>query len=502
VKTQIIQLNKNDDYISVRDKMSWSQTGRILLVWPREGHVLETRLELNLVKRHANTLGAQLALVSQSSEARLIAQEIGIPVFNSLRLAQDSHWRMGKPKNLDLQLIETHTRREYLGKLIHSQSISWLKHPTTRLICFGISVLALFILAIFILPSAKLELTPTTDTQSIILSITTDPSQKTINLSTGSLPVYTQEVVVEGRDSLKTTGTVIIPDQAAIAGLRFTNSSNQKIDIPVGTVVTTLGSDPIRYITSHNNSITVEPGESVTLSAHAILPGASGNLPANSLVAIEGDLGLELTVINPSATYGGSDAPVPAPNNQDLRVLRERLHENLAKAALAEIQSKLPSEDMIISPSVKIIETLEEKYTPGVGEPGKKLDLAMRLMFQIQVVSGEVLRSLVIPIMDANLSSRYTSIPDTLELKSLTTPTLGEDGKTQWSLQAQRKVQSVIAANQVVDKVKGLSIPLAIEILNDTFTLNGQTQITLKPRWWPRLPFLSMRIEVIQAETK
>jgi hypothetical protein len=502
VKTQIIQLNKNDDYISVRDKMSWSQTGRILLVWPREGHVLETRLELNLVKRHANTLGAQLALVSGSSEVHLIAQEIGIPVFNSVRLAQDSHWRMGKPKFLDLHLIETHTRREKLGKLIHPQSISWLKHPTTRLISFGISVLALFILAIFILPSAKLELTPTTDTQSITLSITTDPSLKTINLSSGSLPVYTQEVVVEGRDSLRTTGTVIIPDQAAIAGLRFTNNSNQKIYIPVGTVVTTLGSEPIRFITSLKNSISVDPGESVNLSAQAIQPGASGNLPAESLVAIEGDLGLELSVINPAATYGGSDAPVPAPNNQDLQVLRERLRESLAKAALVEIQSKLPSEDMIIPPSMKIIETLEEIYTPGVGEPGKKLDLAMRLKFQTQVVSGEVLRSLVIPIMDANLSSKYISIPDTLELTSLTTPTLSEDGKTHWSLQAQRKIQSDISEDQAVNKVKGLSIPLAIEILNDSFTLDGQTQITLTPRWWPRLPFLPMRIEVIQAETK
>jgi hypothetical protein len=501
VKTQIIQLNKNDDYISVRDKMSWSQTGRILLVWPREGHVLETRLELNLVKRHANMLGAQLALVSQSSEVRLIAQEIGIPVFSNLRLAQDSHWRMGKPKNLNLQRIETHTRRENLGKLIHPQSISWLNHPTIRLICFGISVLALFILAIFILPSAKLELIPNTDTQSITLSIITDPSLKTINLSTGSLPVYTQEVVVEGRDSLRTTGTVIIPDQAATANLRFTNNSNQKIYLLVDTVVTTLGSDPIRFITSLDNSITVEPGESVNLSAHAIQPGASGNLPANSLVAVEGDLGLELSVTNPAATYGGSDAPVPAPNNRDLRALRERLHENLAKAALAEIQSKLPSEDLIITPTVRSIETLEEVFTPGVGEPGKNLDLAMRLKFQTQVVSGEILRSLVIPIMDANLSSGYNSIPDTLELTSLTTPTLGEDGKTQWLLQAQRKVQSDIATHQVVDKVKGLSIPIAIEILNDSLALNGQTKITLTPRWWPRLPFIPMRIEVIQAGT-
>lgn len=342
MKTQIIQLNKNDDYISVRDKMSWSQTGRILLVWPREGHVLETHLELNLVNRHANTLGAQLALVSRSSQVRFIAQEIGIPVFESPRRAQESHWRIGRRKNLDLHLRETQTRREDLGKLVQPQSTSWLKHPTIQLTSFGLSVLALFILAIFILPSATLVLYPATDYQSITLSLSADPSLKTVNLSTGNVPVYTLEVVVEGRDSRRTTGTTIIPDQVSVATLRFTNNSNQKQNIPVGTVVTTLGNEPIRFITSSKDSITVDPGELVNLSAHAVQPGVSGNLPPNSLVAIEGDLGLELSVTNLLASHGGSDAPVPTPNNLDLRMLRESLSEILTKDALTQIQSKLP----------------------------------------------------------------------------------------------------------------------------------------------------------------
>jgi hypothetical protein len=46
MKTQIIQLESHDDIISIRDKMGWSQTSRILLVWPEK----KTQPALDLVK--------------------------------------------------------------------------------------------------------------------------------------------------------------------------------------------------------------------------------------------------------------------------------------------------------------------------------------------------------------------------------------------------------------------------------------------------------------------
>ena len=81
MKTQIIQVSKNDDHVSVCDKMNWSQTGRILLVWPNKWQVLNRRLDLVMVKRHASRLGAQLALVTHDAEVRFIANQVGIPVF-------------------------------------------------------------------------------------------------------------------------------------------------------------------------------------------------------------------------------------------------------------------------------------------------------------------------------------------------------------------------------------------------------------------------------------
>ena len=502
MKTQIIQLHINDDHISVRDKMSWSQTGRILLVWPGKGQVLHRRLDLILMKRQANRMGAQLAFVTHDSEVRSIADQIGIPVFDNLRHAQKSHWRFDKREKTDLHPVSTHPNLEDMHNLLLPQSQGWLEHPATRIIGFGVSVLALFILGIYILPGATIYLTPQSKIQSMTLSLTADASLTDINLSTGSLPAYNMEVIVEGSENAPVSGSVTIPDKVAISGLRFTNISDREITIPPGTVVTTLGSDPIRFITSLQGEVAVKPGESAVLTARSIEPGTSGNLPQNSLVAIEGELGPDLTVTNPYATHGGTDGSVPSPTNQDIRILREHLIEILEKAALVDLQAMIPTDDTLITPTLKIIEIIYETTTPAVGEPGNQLSQSMRMRFQAQVVAGKELRNLVTPILDSNTPTGYSPIITTMVLERLTLPTIGEDGNAHWSLRAQRKLQADIVNNQAIHLINGLSVPESIDRLNRSLPLDTEAQIMLAPEWWPRLPLLPMRIQIIQPDIK
>ncbi len=167
MKTQIIQLNRNDDSLSVRDKMSWSQTDRILLLWPEHGSVLNRRLDLNLVKRHAASMGAQLALVTYDSEVRFYAKQLGIPVFNSPPQAQDSRWSVIQHNKVVLPRKSQISNLDRLRQITHPRTPVWLAHPTTRVLCFGISVLALFALGIFILPGAKIILSPQVETQTM-----------------------------------------------------------------------------------------------------------------------------------------------------------------------------------------------------------------------------------------------------------------------------------------------------------------------------------------------
>ena len=308
-------------------------------------------------------------------------------------------------------------------------------------------------------------------------------------------------MIVEGRKNAATTGSMTIPDKAAKGTLQFTNISDREITIPVGTVVTTLGNDPVRFVTLSSNDVVIKPGTSDDINVRSIAPGKSGNLPPNTLVAIEGDLGLDLTVTNPNATYGGTDASVSTPTNQDFRLLDEQLIKDLEQIALMEMNKLIPADDSLITPTLIITEILDETATPAIGEPGSQLSIAMRLRFESQVVSSENLNNLITPILDANIPHGYTPIDNSIILKQLTNPILGEEGNAYWTINAQRDIQADIVSNQIVNQISGKTTPQAIGQLNDSLPLANEARIILAPKWWPRLPFLPMRIQIVQADT-
>ena len=93
MKTTVIQLEPHDDIVSARDKMAWCRSGRILLVFPDSTRILVHKIDLILLYRSSQKLGAQLAIVSDDPELKINAKEIGIPVFGSATNAQKSPWR-------------------------------------------------------------------------------------------------------------------------------------------------------------------------------------------------------------------------------------------------------------------------------------------------------------------------------------------------------------------------------------------------------------------------
>jgi hypothetical protein len=469
-----------------------------LLIWPNQGNPLSHRLELNLIKRYAKRLGAQIALVTQFTEVHFLAHQVGIPVFTSLQNAERSPWQVEKQGNTTLYKKSKGLSPENLRQSQQSHSSTWLERAWIRIVCTLASLLAVFVLGIFILPSATIVVNPEIKIQSITLAVSTDPSLTEINRSTGSLPAYYQEVIVEGTDSLTTTGSMLIPDQEAVGVLRFTNISDHVVEIPAGTVVSTLGSDLVFFSISAKEKIVVAPGESVMLSAQAIEPGTSGNLPEDTLQVIESQIGLDMTVTNPSATFGGTDASVPAPSTQDFQELRERLESKLALDALAELQSSLSPNELVISSSQNNLKVIEEIFTPPAGEPGKELSLSLRIHYRTQVVSGEVLRSLVTPIMDANNSTDYSPITNTYVFSQVTVATVESDGVTRWKMRAERKLQVNIPDSQVTEQIKGKSVSNAYNAMEKFLPQVREALISLRPSWWPYLPLLPMRIQIEQ----
>ena len=131
MKTQIITLESHDDLISVRDRMSWAKTPRILLVWPKYEKVTLRQVDLKVLQRHALSLGAQLGLVTRARRVRQDAEALRIPVFESTGQAQRLAWPRIRRRRW-LQHAPPKDLREQREQALVKEE-AWRLHPVARL---------------------------------------------------------------------------------------------------------------------------------------------------------------------------------------------------------------------------------------------------------------------------------------------------------------------------------------------------------------------------------
>jgi hypothetical protein len=492
MKTQVITIEAHDDIISIRDKMKWSKTSRILLILPAREKVLKDRLDVLLVLRQSLSLGAQLALVTRDADVRYYAKILGIPVFESARQAQEARW--SRPRLTKLSHRPLTKPKEVPNKVpARTESTTRLPQPA-RLAFFALGILAVLSIAATVMPSAELTLTPRNQTQEMVIAFQASPTVHQVRIA-GMVPLRKVTVVVEGQDSLTPSGTVSVPRENAKGRLLFTNLTDRTVIVPAGTIVST----PdllVRFATGVTDYVPAGPGQTALISATALTPGSRGNLPADQLRVIEGALGASLTVTNPQPTEGGSDVPVPAPTPLDRTRLSHKLLQSLQQTAVEEIQAQLPAEDSLLTPKPDLVQILEKTFEPADDQPTNELILTLRAEYEAQYVAMDDLRQLANAILDANLPQGYLPLPQTLHIEYLGDLKVGEDGIYRGNMRFSRTIQAEIPRSQVVHWVLGLTPEQAKALLAEQLPLLEPARIVLKPSWLPRLPFLPMRIHV------
>jgi hypothetical protein len=501
MKTQILHLESFDDIHSIRDQISWGQGERIILIWPLRGQLLEHKLDLKLIQRHTLARGMKLALVTSNRNIRQLASDLNIPVFRSLRQAKQLPWEYIHSEETPLKIHRTRKKNlRKVGIRIHpEEKPTWLNHNTTRVIAFSLGIIACMSLLIFFLPNANIYLSPVSETQQLDLSITADPSIHTYTLS-GMVPAQHISVTVEGRDELNTTGEIRTPDEAARGEVEFTNLTLQPITIPQRTIVRTLDSPAIRFATTTAEVLPGQAGVTRTVPVEALNPGEESNLTSDSLVVVEGSLGLYVSVTNPKPTTGGSERVSAAPNPEDYDKLSAQLLAALWETALSEAEAGLAPNDIILNTSPREVTILEETFSPSEPQPSTTLSLLQRVEFDFLVVSWQLFQEMINITLNATLPAGFTPLQDTLTITQLSAPEFKEDNTVIWEITAQREIYTLDNIMETIQSVRGKNISKAFELLSQTLSLETPPEIHTTPSWWPWLPFNEMRIEVAILE--
>jgi hypothetical protein len=500
MKTQILRLEPHDDVISARDKMEWSQTGRILLVWPERGKILNRRLDLMLLLRHSQSLGAQLAVISRDPQVCYHAAQLGIPVYKDLRQAQRSHWRTNRSMRRRKGVLppSPHSHSLDLDKLrlqAHPSPEPWLSSPVTRVTAFVLSILALLSIAAILLPGAEITLEPQSRVQQLTLDVHADPDIDSINLS-GAIPSHPAEIVVSGEMSTPAKGFSNLPDETAKVDLLIANLTDQEISVHQGTIVRTPGDEPKRFFISQSGQVPAGVGQTISLSATALVPGAEGNIPAESLTIIEGPLGTRLTTTNPLPAVGGSSRPVLAPTTYQREQLYDQLVKRLHQQALEELSRQVEPGDLLLTPTLTITQVIHEEFDPPQDQPSDQLNLALTLGFQAQVASDADLKALAKGILDANIPDGFHSTPGTVAVELLNEPELGSDKHVSWKMRSTQQLEANLEETRAGRLIRGLAPGSANEKLRAFLPIENAPLIRIFPSWWPRLPVLPFRITV------
>ncbi|MBL8101025.1 MAG: baseplate J/gp47 family protein [Anaerolineales bacterium] len=491
MKTKIITLESHDDLISVRDKLSWAKTPRILLVWPKYEKVTLRLLDLKVLQRHADSLGAHLGLVTRRMNVRRDAESLGIPVFKTTSAAQKDLWPDSAPRTQRIPKTPRRDLRE-MRDTVYIKEPAWRTSLFGRVLTFTAGVMAVLAVAVTFVPRAAVILYPESQTQSIIIPVSASPSIKSISL-TGEIPAQTVSVTVDAEQSLAVTNEIALPNSKAKGIARFTNLGETDVEIPAGTVISTV--DLIRYITLNDTLLTGGVDDFVEVQIEALEAGSQGNAEPDKISVVEGPLGLSVTVTNPELVSGGTDTKAVGASEEDRTELRAVVMENLRHSAEAQMRAQINADDLLLLDTLEVTETLQEEFSPPEGQAGNTLVLKMQIEFSANYISHADLNQLAASTLNASIPQGFSPFGE-LKFNPLAEPLIDSSGVTHFELKATQVTLRAIDEVKVFSTIRGQDPARAENELMKVFKMRENPQVTLRPSWWPWLPLIPFNISV------
>lgn len=490
---QIIQLKPEDDIAAIRARIELAELAFLVLMVPRDCALLQTSAGMQLLRRAADDLGVQIALVVHDEQIREHAEEYGIPVFHSLASAQRTHWRMSPP----MRPTEKHsapTLADMPERTSFTLSPKSMKEYRAAILLAVMVLLLLCVAAFLFAPTAQVRLAPASVAFTTNTDILVDSSMPQIDASTRSIPARRLLHEISGTLQLKTTTTKNMPDARATGTVVFTNQRTEETTIPPGTIVRTSGGVPIRFTTTTTTTIPAGVGNRAEAPIQAVDPGPGGNVQEVTINTIEGSLALAVRVINTKPTVSGNVRPVKVATADDKKKLEDQLLKQLLQQAPALLNTNLKPNE-IIPPDSVLVDASDKLFDHAVDEPADVLTLKMTADAFGLAVDQDDLNSLVELTLSKQLQEGYQFLPQGIQVD------FASGGKYQ-GIQLRQPIRAVGYAAPQLDPAKvaralqGKSIDEAKTFLSNSVSLARPPEINVSPMGWFRMPWFAFRIAV------
>ncbi len=328
------------------------------------------------------------------------------------------------------------------------------------------------------------------------------------------------------------TGTVKQGNHVASGTVTFSNTGSKNLDIPTGTVLSTIGASPIQFVTTADALVLPDNSGSpkIVVPVQAQLtpqmPGESGNVAANSITLIPPDSlsniaknnnlsslapGI-LTVTNPDPTIGGGSSNVLAVSTNDVSALKLALHQQIQNEIKIWLANNTHKGDIqgTLAPNVLASSTplADENLitTPSVGQPapGGKFTGVLSVNVSLLVIRDAAIQAAGKAQLNAKamqMKPAYVLATQVPTVK-VTSHTLSKDGTTlSITLDSTGQIIPRISTQELSNKVAGKSVDTAKSFIKSGQAgINGvvDTSITVFPPFLGLMPFRPEQIHILE----
>ncbi|VAW31493.1 hypothetical protein MNBD_CHLOROFLEXI01-647 [hydrothermal vent metagenome] len=508
----IVTLDEEDDIISICDRLTWAEAQHVLLVLPDDGGVLREGIDLVRLRRFADQQRLEVGLVTAVISLSRQAKALGLPVFPSVELAENSRrgWWRGRKRSERVGLStvgkdELEKRpyptippedRQEMHRRLQPKSFRrlWLIRYAA-IFLFFITLAILYTAFTYAVPGATITLEPITETVQVERAVVADPAVDVVDYGRNTVPARLLTSTESWQTSVATNGTIELPDAPARGDVLFVNQLAQPVTVPAGTRISTSDGSNIVFQTLEEVTLAEAVGSTAEVGVIAELPGPEGNVAANLLNRVEGSLGVQVEVRNLEPMRGGAVRETAAVTADDQQRLRAQVLQFLQAVALANMEAELTEREFLSKDAVRLVAILDETFSHDVGEPTAQLTLAIRAELQGTAVDTTVASGLAFESLGQAVPAGFTLVPDSIRFESGSIQAVDDAGRVTFSMIGTGVVAANLALGDLVTAVTGQNPDVATAYLYQQLPLRAIPTIDIWPIWFDRLPYLQTRIE-------
>jgi hypothetical protein len=506
---QVIYLENEDDLPAIRDLLEGAQAKRVLLVIPKASRLFREPLNLRILRRYANNLALDVALVTRDSRTRQLAKEEGITVVSSIRRGKRGRWRNRTPRRSAAEqaaaarVVGLRTGKGDIG--YGDRLIVW----TGRVLAVMLAVFLVFLvlgLAALLIPEAKVTVVPYRELVEVGLEVRADPQEEKPDLEELVIPARIVEAEVEQTGEIATVSKRDAPDAPAQGTITFINETATPLEVLPGAVVRTATGTTVRFRTVTTATLEGGIGRTALAEIEALEPGPVGNVDKATITEVEtSGLRGKVRVINEQPTQGGGVKQVGVVTRADMDRLKAQLLQQLQQRAYVELQGQLGDQEFL-PPDSMTTEIMAEVYDQFLDAEADVLHLQMRILATGTAVDRASANLLAYEALKER-------IPATYELQSeeitfdMDEENIQMDGRSViLEVKASAPLVVDIDRGEVRSAVSGLTADEAKQALQESFSLDAPPSVEILPDWikrWEwldRVPVLRFRVQVVVLE--